>query len=79
MESLMVRRMRVSWGVGVWVVDTGARRFLFTSGAEAERWGRDRARELAAQGEDVELTVSDRQGRIVGRLTFKSPFATAGA
>jgi hypothetical protein len=64
-----MRKIRVRRGPGVWLVEDGVEVRAFVSGSEAERWGRDRAQELAAaQGEPAEFEVFDLSDRRVGSL-----------
>ena len=73
----MDRQIEVRRGLGVWIVDTGAGRFAFASGSEAERWARRRAQSAADAGETIELKVFDLRDELVGSVMFESRLALA--
>lgn len=74
----MIEKLNVRRGPEGWVVEIGTERFQFASGAGAEAWARERARELAALGAAVELTIMDLKGGLAGVISF-SPLCVAAA
>lgn len=72
-----MRKIRVRRGPGVWLAEDGIQSRAFVNGSDAERWGRDRAQELAADGEAAELEVFDLSDRRVGAIIVHPRLARA--
>jgi hypothetical protein len=72
-----MREIKVRPNCGVWLVELGARAYLFTRATEAERWARQEAQAQADAGEPVVLCVFDLQDQPVGRMVFHGHRVTA--
>ena len=65
-----MRTIRVHPGLGVWIVDMCEDRKVFVSGSEAERFAKQRAREIASSGGGVRLQIFDLSHQLIAELSY---------
>lgn len=65
-----MRTIRVHPDLGVWIVEMNGERKVFVSGSEAERYAKERAREIVNSGGGALVRVYDLSHRLIAELRY---------